>query len=85
MPRVCSTALEREKSATASRGMANAAFSRMKPILLLSFLALGPALAEQFPVLPRIAASATDAVAQPSGTAPPAAQREAQRIWLCGR
>ena len=65
--------------------MANAAFSRMKPVLLLAFLALGPALAEQFPLLPRIAAATSDAAALRSGIAPPVAPREAERIWLCGR
>lgn len=54
----------------------------MKPVLLLAFFALGPALAEQFPVLPR---AASDAIAQQSGTTPPAAPRDAERIWLCGR
>jgi hypothetical protein len=57
-------------------------FSRMKPALLLAFLALGPALAEQFPVVPR---AVSDAVAQSSGTTPPAAPRDAERFWLCGR
>jgi len=64
--------------------MANAVFSGMKPILLLAFLALGPALAEQFPVLPHIAAAGPDAV-QRAGTAPPLAPTEAERIRLCGR
>lgn len=65
--------------------MGNAVFSCMKPVLLLAFLALGPALAEQFPVLPPTAPGVADAVVQRSGTAPPAAQREAERLWLCGR
>src|SRR5439155_26231205 len=48
--------------ASASRGTADAAFSRMKPILFLALLALGPALAEQFPVTPpRLAPAAADA------------------------
>lgn len=54
----------------------------MKPILLLAFLALGPALAEQFPALPR---AMSDAIAQSSGTAPPTTPPEAERVWLCGR
>jgi len=54
----------------------------MKPILFLAFLALGPALAEQFPVLP---GAASEAMAQRTGTTPQAAPREAERIWLCGR
>lgn len=65
----------------ASRGMADAAFSCMKPALLLAFLALGPALAEQFPVLPRATA---EAIAQRAGTAPLPAS-DADRIWLCRR
>lgn len=65
--------------------MANAVSSRMKPVLLLAFLALGPALAEQFPLLPRIAAGSLAAAAQRPGTAPPAGQREVERLWLCGR
>jgi hypothetical protein len=54
----------------------------MKPLLFLAFLALGPAFAEQFPIVPRVV---SDAVAQSAGTAPTAAPREAERIWLCGR
>jgi len=65
--------------------MANAAFSGMKPVLLLAFLALGPALAEQFPVVPNLTPGASDALAQGSGTTPQAAPRAAERIWLCGR
>jgi hypothetical protein len=65
--------------------MANAAFSRMKPVLLLAFLALGPALAEQFPVAPHLAPAASDALAQRSETTPQAAPRELERLWLCGR
>jgi len=57
-------------------------FSRMKPLLFLAFLALGPALAEQVPIVPRVV---SDAVVQSAGTAPAAAPREAERIWLCGR
>jgi hypothetical protein len=70
------------QAAIASRGTANAAVSRMKPVLLLAFLALGPALAEQVPIVPPVV---SDAVAQSSSTAPAAAPREAERIWLCGR
>ena len=62
--------------------MANAAFSRMKPVLFLAFLALGPALAEQFPVLPR---AASEAVAQRSGTTPLPVPDDAAPIWLCRR
>jgi hypothetical protein len=62
--------------------MANAVFSGMKAALLLAFLALGPALAEQFPLVPRVV---PDAVAQRAAPAPDGATRDAERIWLCGR
>ena len=65
-----------------SHGMANAVFSRMKPVLLLAFLALGPALADQFPILPR---AVSEAVAQRSGTTPLPAPGETAPIWLCRR
>jgi hypothetical protein len=65
--------------------MANAAFSRMKPVTLLAFLALGPALAEQFPVAPHFAPAASDALAQRSEHTPQTAPRELERLWLCGR
>lgn len=65
--------------------MANAVFSGMKPILLLAFLALGPALAEQFPLAPNLAPATADALALRSGAMPQTAPREAERIWLCGR
>lgn len=58
--------------------MANAAFSRMKAVLLLAFLALGPALANQFPLLPR---AASEAVARSGATLP----GNAEPIWLCTR
>ena len=61
--------------------MANAAFSRMKPVLLLAFLALGPAFAQQLPILPR---TVSETVAQRSGT-PLAAPADAEAIWLCRR
>jgi hypothetical protein len=70
------------KRAIPAGGMANAAFSRMKPVLLLAFLALGPALAEQFPILPR---AASEAVAQRSGTTLPTAPGGVEPIWLCRR
>ncbi|HEX3759831.1 MAG TPA: hypothetical protein VHW23_14050 [Kofleriaceae bacterium] len=57
----------------------------MKPVLLLALLALGPALAEQFPLLPRPAAAALDTVAPRAGTAPPTVRPEVERLWLCGR
>jgi hypothetical protein len=55
-------------------------FSGMKPVLLLAFLALGPAFAQQFPVLPRTVSE----VAQRAGT-PLAAPADAEPIWLCRR
>ena len=54
----------------------------MKPALLIAFLALGPALAEQFPVLPR---AASDAVVRQSGTALPTSPGDVQPILLCRR
>jgi hypothetical protein len=57
----------------------------MKPILLLAVLALGPALAEQFPAPPRTAAAARDVVEPRSGTTPPPPLTDADRRWLCGR
>lgn len=70
------------KRAIAARGTANAAFSRMKAILLLAFLALGPALADQFPVLPR---AASEAMAQSAGATPLPVPGNAEPIWLCRR
>jgi hypothetical protein len=61
--------------------MADAAFSRMKAVLLLAFLALGPALADQFPLLPR---ATSEAVAR-SGATPLAMPDNAEPIWLCRR
>lgn len=58
--------------------MADAGLSRMKAVLLLAFLALGPALANQFPVLPP---AASDAVARSGATLP----GNAEPIWLCTR
>jgi hypothetical protein len=82
---VCGAAADRAKTLAPARGMTNAAFSGMKPVLLLAFLALGPALAQQFPVVPNLAPGISGALAQRSGTTPQAAPREAERIWLCGR
>lgn len=79
--RLCALPRTGRRRAIASRGMTNAAFSRMKPVLLLAFLALGPALAQQFPVLPR---TVSEAVAQRAGT-PLAAPADAESIWLCRR
>lgn len=77
----CGAARTGRKRAIGSRGMANAAFPRMKPVLLLAFLALGPALAEQFSVLPR---TVSETVAQRSG-APLTAPADAGPNWLCRR
>jgi hypothetical protein len=53
-----------------SRGTADAAFSRMKPVLLLVFLGLGPALADQVPVLPQcFAPASTERAAHPDALA----------------
>jgi hypothetical protein len=54
----------------------------MKPALLIAFLALGPALAEQFPVLPR---ATSEAVARRSGTTLPTIPGDVDPIWLCRR
>ena len=72
----------RRPAALASRGTADAAFSGMKPLFLLVLLALGPALAEQFPIVPHVV---SDAAVESPGTAPAAVAQEAERIWLCGR
>ena len=56
----------------------------MKPILLVAVLALGPALAEQFPPPPQTAAAAADTLAARSGTAPLPPPTEAERRALCG-
>jgi hypothetical protein len=79
--RAASRSIER-KHASAARGTADALFSRMKPVLLLAFLALGPALADQFPILPR---AASEAVAQRSGTTPLPTPGDGEPIWLCRR
>jgi hypothetical protein len=58
----------------------------MKPILLIAFLALGPALAEQFPAVPPGIAPDTAAVlTQRPGAPPPGARLETERSLLCGR
>ena len=65
-------------------GTPNAALAGMKPILLVAVLALGPALAEQFPPPPQTAAAAADTLAARSGTAPLPPPTEAERRALCG-
>ncbi|HEY6177681.1 MAG TPA: hypothetical protein VIX73_24655 [Kofleriaceae bacterium] len=60
----------------------------MKPVLLLAFLALGPALADLIPVTrpvaaPEAAAAMTET--QHPAAASPIAPLEGERAWLCGR
>jgi len=59
----------------------------MKPILLLAFLAVGPALADQLPLTAPASAPIVDAVAPAVSDAPAAAEaaRTGEHIWLCGR
>lgn len=60
----------------------------MKPILLLAFLAVGPALADQFPLTAPASAPLVDAVAPAVSDAPVAvdsAARAGEHVWLCGR
>jgi hypothetical protein len=58
----------------------------MKPVLLLAFLALGPALAEQFPVVPPGSGPETAALLPArAGAVSPTARLDDERIWLCGR
>lgn len=66
--------------------MRDAARPDMKPVFLLAFLALGPALANLVPVAePVVEAATTDAIA--SRTPHPAAATvpDAERARLCGR
>ena len=59
----------------------------MKPILLLAFLAVGPALADQFPLTAPASAAMVDAVAPAVSDAPAvdATVRTGEHVWLCGR
>jgi hypothetical protein len=58
----------------------------MKAILLLAFLALGPALAEQSPLVPPGAAPEIAAIWNGAPDAAPIAARTAEeRALLCGR
>ncbi|HMG53102.1 MAG TPA: hypothetical protein VK601_06465 [Kofleriaceae bacterium] len=58
----------------------------MKPILLIAFLALGPALADQFPAFPPgFAPEAVAVLSQRPGAVPPAARLDDARTLLCGR
>ena len=57
----------------------------MKPILLIAFLALGPALADQLrPAPPVVAASATASLTQREVATVPPATLARERTWLCG-
>jgi len=61
----------------------------MKPVLLLAFLALGPALADQFPLTGLASAPANDpgavAAGSPSDAVPGATPLQGERAWLCRR
>ena len=56
----------------------------MKPILLIAFLALGPALADQLPQPSPVIASASAGVAHHASADAPTALG-AEHTWLCGR
>jgi hypothetical protein len=58
-------------------------FAGMKPILLIAFLALGPALADLVRVPPASVAPLTAAVARHASAGAPTAPL-AGRTWLCG-
>jgi hypothetical protein len=64
--------------------MRDADLCGMKPILLIAFLALGPALADQFRVPALEAAPLTDPVARHASADAPTAPM-AEHTWLCGR
>ena len=71
------------------RGMRDADLRGMKPILLLAFLAVGPALADQFPVI-RPASDPVVAAVAPAGSESASvdsllAARDDEHLWLCGR
>jgi len=58
----------------------------MQPVLLLAFLALGPALAQQLPAVPPGSTPEAAAVlSRHPGAPPPAALRDDERALLCGR
>lgn len=59
-------------------------FRGMKPVLLLAVLALGPALAEQFPAPPHTAVVARNLVGPQSRITPPPPLTDADRRSLCG-
>ena len=59
----------------------------MKPILLLAFLAVGPALADQFPMTTPASDPITDVIAPPVSDAPAfdAATHAGEHAWARGR
>ena len=59
----------------------------MKPIFLLAFLAVGPALADQFPVTTPASAPIAEVIVPAVSDAPgvDAAARTGEHVWLCGR
>ena len=61
--------------------MGDAALGGMKPLLLIVFLLLCPALAEQLPARHYDAGDGTVAVLH---RADPSAQPTSERAWLCG-
>jgi hypothetical protein len=69
--------------------MRDADLRGMKPILLLAFLALGPALADQFPVSRPASDPIAEAVAAGVSDAASAdallAAHQGEHLWLCGR
>ena len=72
--------------AQAQRGMRDAARLGMKPVFLLAFLALGPALANLVPVAePVVEAATTDAITGRTQHPAAATVPQAERAWLCGR
>lgn len=62
MHATCPRIRDTERLRAVRRGTRDALFQGMKPVLLLAFLALGPALADQSPLMTP-AASTTEAVA----------------------
>ena len=66
--------------------MRDAALRGMKPVFLLAFLALGPALANLVPVAePVVEAATVNAITSQTQHPAAASVPEAERAWLCGR
>lgn len=57
----------------------------MKPILLLAFLALGPALADQLPLRSPASDPVASAVSEPAAADAAVPARDGEHLWLCGR